>query len=94
MPHHGNLLLQMLHIVDGETHLHARLGAARLQRSPSGKNSHHLHAEVGEDRGDGAPKTCAISQQDHHRGNAPRHAQHRKRGAPAIVLDGRVRLSQ
>ena len=37
MPHHRNLLLQMLHIVDSETHLHARLGAACLQRSPSGK---------------------------------------------------------
>src|SRR5260221_11214421 len=82
----------MLHIVDGETYLRARFGAASLQGSASRKNSHHLHAEVGEDSCDGAAETCAVRQQNYHRSDAPGHAQHRQRGTTAVVLDGRGRL--
>src|SRR5260370_2464643 len=85
MAHQGNSILHVLNVIESESCLGAGLHAAGLQGAASGKNGHHLQAEIAEDVVDGASKACSISQQDDHRSDAPGHAQHGDSRPPAVV---------
>src|SRR5262249_53314933 len=87
-------VLDVLQVVQREAVLDTGLHAAGLHGASSGKDAHHLNAEVGKDVVDGAPETGAVSQQEHHRGDTPGHTQHGQGGAPAVVPQRTIGLSQ
>src|SRR5260370_15516775 len=92
--HQRHQVLNVLHVIESETDLRARLGAARLQRGAAGPDAHHLHAKVGKHIVNGLAESRAIGQQQHHRRDAPGHAQHGQRRAPAVVPHGGIGLSE
>src|ERR1035438_8773431 len=71
-----NLSLQVVEIVDGEFDLAAGLSAARLQRSTSGENENEICAPGAKGDPESALEARTIGEQQHDRGDAPRHAQH------------------
>ena len=72
-------------IVLGEAHLHAGFVAAGLLAGAAGKEADDVGAPLGEDGLDGVAEAGAVGQQQHHRGNAPRHADHGDGRAPPVV---------
>src|ERR1039458_8085914 len=72
-----NLGLQVVEIVHREFDLAAGLGAARLQRSASGENKNKICAPGAESDPESALEARTVSEQQHDRGDSPRHAQHR-----------------
>src|SRR5437868_6390601 len=83
-----NHVLEKLNIVVGEADRYARLVATSFKRGPSRKNAHRLCAETLEDIVDGAPEPISIGQQENHRGDTPRHAQHGEHGLAKVVAHG------
>ena len=84
-----NGVLQAVHIVFSEAHLHSGFVAAGLLAGPAGKDADDVGAPLGEDRLNGPAEPCAIGQQQHHRRNPPRHPDHGD-GRAAAVVDHRL----
>ena len=74
--HHGYLVADVVDIRDLETYFASRLGASRLQGGAARKGPDHVGSPGAEDDADRPLEARAESQQDHHRGNPPGHAQH------------------
>ena len=85
---------QRLHIIQSKVDEGSRLLTTRLQGSTPRSHDDQLGAEVSKDIGAGPAKTIAVSQQHHHGGDAPGHAQHGEGGAAAIVPHGAVGFSE
>ena len=80
---------QAVHIVQCEAHLDARLLSARLFACASRERADRVGAPLCKDRFNRMTEARTISQQQHHRGDAPRHADHGDGGA-ATVVDHRL----
>jgi hypothetical protein len=76
--------LHAVHVVQRKAHARAGLVPARLLAGAPRKKANRVRAPLSKDRIDGTAESCPIGQQQHHRGNAPRHADHRDCRAPAI----------
>jgi len=73
-----------VHIVEGETHLHACLVTARLLAGAAGKYANGASAELFEYGFECMAESCPVGEQENHGGNAPGHADHGDRGAAAV----------
>jgi len=71
-------------ILEGKSNLRSGFLSAGLHRGAARHQDHQLGAKVREYVGASLSETVAVSQQDHNRGNAPRHAQHSEGGAAAV----------
>ena len=87
-----HFVADVIQVFDRETDFASRLGAARLLRGASGKHED----QVGPERAEGSPQAAlearAVGQQQHHGGDAPRHAQHGEDAAPLVVAQRAVGL--
>jgi hypothetical protein len=75
-------------------YLHAGLLAPGLLAGRSREHSDEVGAELGKNRFDGPAKAGPIGHQQHHRSNAPGHANHGDERAPAVVEHGLVCLGE
>ena len=87
-----HFVADVIQIFDRETDFVSRLGAARLLRGPSGKHEDQVGSEGAEGSPQAALEARAVSQQQHHRGNPPRHAQHGEDAAPLVMAQRAVGL--
>src|SRR5580692_6112026 len=76
VPYQGHDVAQQFNVIVSETNLNARLVASGLFGSPIGKYADSSGAETVKDVFDGAAEPFTIGQQQNHRSNSPRHAQH------------------
>src|SRR5271154_131684 len=94
MADQGYGIAQQFDIVVGEANLYPGLVASGLLGSAIGKDSHRGGPETVEDILNGAGKSVAIGEQQHHGGDTPGHAQHGEHGLAQIVAHGAVCLFQ
>lgn len=83
--HAGDGGPEPVHILLGEAHLHAGFAAPDLLRGAAWKNADEVGAPFSKNVLDGAPEPRAVSQQQHHGRDAPRHPGDGDEGAPPVV---------
>ena len=83
-----NGVLQAIYIILSEAHLDPGFITAGLFAGAARECSDDVGAPLGKDGLNGVAEAGAVGQQQHHRGNAPRHADHGD-GSAAPVVDHR-----
>jgi len=90
----GHAFRYAVHVVERESHLDTRFVAASLFARAPGKNADQVRAPLREDVLDGAAEPRPVGQQQHHRGNTPRHSDHRDGGAAPVIQHRLPRLTE
>jgi hypothetical protein len=90
----GNAVRDAVQVVQGQAHLHASLVTARLFARAARKDADGVGAPLGKNGLEGAAHACAVGQQQHHRGDAPGHADHGDGRAAAVEEHRLPRLTE
>src|ERR1700730_1636871 len=87
-----HLVTDVVQIFDRETDFAARLGTTRLMRGATGKEEDQIGAEGAERRPQTALESRSVRQKQHHRGDAPGHAEHGEDAASLVMAQGAIGL--